>query len=264
MRRAIAIIMLFLPLSLYAAVLPGYDFTFFKTITDSLMAADSEKLGIDLTGYGFIGSTITSGIYLRFGIQSPYTTIWSLFKNGKTDSQEEIDIPISGEITPEDADRSKSNEYRLSLTLGPAFRHMISDEAIWYMGLGVSASIHHTLLFADSERTEKTTDTKLGIDFDMGFRLDAQKKNTTIRIGVQGSMNLIKLENMQETYRNEKVHDSTSLVANMFLPDGRRENGVFQGYISLGHTYKQRGKGIRYRYIITGPELFSGKTELMQ
>ena len=84
--------MLFLPLSLYAAVLPGYDFTFFKTITDSLMAADSEKLGIDLTGYGFIGSTITSGIYLRFGIQSPYTTIWSLFKNGKTDSQEEIDI----------------------------------------------------------------------------------------------------------------------------------------------------------------------------
>ncbi len=63
---------------LYADIFPTYDFTFYRTIEDSVAIANSEKFGVDYTGYGFIGRTSNSGLYLRFGVQTPYQTIFNI------------------------------------------------------------------------------------------------------------------------------------------------------------------------------------------
>ena len=79
-RKIIIVFMLIAMPLLYAApVFPGYDITFFRTITDSLMVNDDKRFGIDYTGYGFIGEEMRTGIYLRIGIQAPYSSLSAIF-----------------------------------------------------------------------------------------------------------------------------------------------------------------------------------------
>ena len=38
------------------SILATYDFTFYKTVSESLQIANKEKIGFDYTGFGFLGS----------------------------------------------------------------------------------------------------------------------------------------------------------------------------------------------------------------
>ena len=61
--------------TLFASPFPSYDFTFYGTSDETLSSFTKENVGIDITGYGFIGTTSEMGIYLRFGIQTPVLTL---------------------------------------------------------------------------------------------------------------------------------------------------------------------------------------------
>ena len=53
----------------------SYDFTIYKTADNSVMGVKGDKLGLDLTGYGFVGTNNNNGIYFRIGLQTPFDTI---------------------------------------------------------------------------------------------------------------------------------------------------------------------------------------------
>ncbi len=61
-----------------AAIFPAYDFTFYKTSDETLTSFNKNNIGIDVTGYGFVGTESTRGIYLRIGIQTPFSTLIKL------------------------------------------------------------------------------------------------------------------------------------------------------------------------------------------
>ncbi len=65
-------------LALFAGDFPRYDFTFYNTSDETLTAFNSDDVGIDVTGYGFIGTESERGIYLRIGMQTPLATLVKL------------------------------------------------------------------------------------------------------------------------------------------------------------------------------------------
>ena len=60
------------------SVFSNYDFTFYRTVSESLAISDSSTIGFDYTGFGFVGTRNTSGLFLRIGIQLPYTTLTNI------------------------------------------------------------------------------------------------------------------------------------------------------------------------------------------
>ena len=88
-----AIAFLILSASLPAEpMFPGYDITFFRTITDSLMVNDDKRFGIDYTGYGFVGEEMTTGVYMRIGLQAPYSSLSALFEDEEEESEIEAKL----------------------------------------------------------------------------------------------------------------------------------------------------------------------------
>ena len=63
----------------------AYDLTIYKTADNSVMGVKEDKLGLDMTGYMFLGEGTKEGLYFRIGIQTPSLDI-SLFL--KRDSQQ--------------------------------------------------------------------------------------------------------------------------------------------------------------------------------
>ncbi len=89
-------LLLFLSAALLGASvfpLPSYDFTFYTTADETLTSFTKENVGIDITGYGFVGSSSARGIYIRIGIQTPFDTLLkikdSLFKETKNTQTKE-------------------------------------------------------------------------------------------------------------------------------------------------------------------------------
>ena len=75
------ILLIYFPLSSKAS---SYDLTIYKTADNSVMGVKEDKLGLDITGYMFIGEGSTEGLYFRVGVQTPFDTILgylNLFKN---------------------------------------------------------------------------------------------------------------------------------------------------------------------------------------
>ena len=75
------ILLIYFPLSSKAS---SYDLTIYKTADNSVMGVKEDKLGLDITGYMFIGEDSTEGLYFRVGVQTPFDTILgylNLFKN---------------------------------------------------------------------------------------------------------------------------------------------------------------------------------------
>ena len=98
MRKKLVILslsLLFLLFSLEANDSP-YDLTIYPTADNSVMGVLGDKLGLDMTGYMFIGEGTERGLYFRVGVQTPFDTILgylNLFNNeistqDKTDSKE--------------------------------------------------------------------------------------------------------------------------------------------------------------------------------
>lgn len=91
----------------YALSFPAYDFTFFKTTDETLTSFNRNNVGIDITGYGFVGKEASSGIYLRIGIQTPLKTLiqmkdellTDLFSSGDT-SKTDTSLPGTDDTLP--------------------------------------------------------------------------------------------------------------------------------------------------------------------
>ncbi len=339
----LSLILIFIALNVGASTFGEYDFTFYKTIDDSVAIMNDERFGFDYTGYGFIGSSMTSGIYIRMGIQTPYTTLLSLFEKSDSDSKDQeakpddkpqdntIQIPSTGNdsvskpnvdslveqntksdfsFTPQqtptlgtetgkdqnstESDKTQNTipvpdtslgqnkdqtstpdvennpaveeikarqdrEFIFSLTIGPAFRHFISDRVMWYMGLGIT-SIAKNVTSSDtvSNGTIATLEIKLGTDMDTGFRIDLGKKNTSLRIGVHMTTDLLTYSSSSLSGgKLEKPIFSNSLSANVFTPIGEKSATDITGYIGLGHVFKPSDV-IRYRYSNSTPILGGG------
>ena len=76
---------------LHSAIFPGYDFTFFETVSsDSLSSKEEDNVGLDYTGYGFIGGEMRTGIYMRLGFQAPYSSLIAMFTDFHQDTEEDI------------------------------------------------------------------------------------------------------------------------------------------------------------------------------
>ena len=247
-RKIMAIAFLLLAASLPAEpMFPGYDITFFRTITDSLMVNDDKRFGIDYTGYGFVGEEMTTGVYMRIGLQAPYSSLSALFED-----EEESEIE-AGEPSPESVKTMLETSFSASVSIGPAFRHIIGDDMIWYMGAGFLISADYSNIEQKGSSVSTYLEMDLGMDLDMGFRINLAK-HTTLRIGIHSIAPLFILQFDSMSYIGEDERQSSlsaNLIPNMFLPADKREGFATEGYISLGHTYRSRSSERTYRYRVS-------------
>ncbi len=256
----------FLISSLGASIFSGYDFTFFKSVSNSIAVMDSEKVGLDYTGYGFLGD-MTSGIFLRLGLQSPYTTLLAAFDSLKGNESIDTDIQPAplGTLT-ELGDSSNEREFTVLFAFGPAFRRFVSKTLSWYLGFGIKIEQDITEIsnsVSTANRT-KIIENFVATDIDMGFRLTAEE-HSTLRIGIYLTRPLFILTETK-SISNTPGADKDSqfkFQQNIFTPKGSEIQWDVQGYISLGHTYASFLKPEKYRYVITSNELFTGTIEKM-
>ena len=273
----LAILLILMPICLSAALFPDYDFTFFKSIEDTLAVLNNERFGFDYSGYGFIGENMTSGIYIRIGVQMPYSIFFSSSSNenkeqeGKKDA-DEIIAPSSDAISEQTSDdivkanvtldedikdqtnngadgkvaKIKNYDYKFAISIGPSFRRFIGNQALWYMGIGLTATTEGKTTGSGSVSTS-SLDVRISSEFDIGFRIDASKKNTSPGIGVYGSLDLISFSSVS-TVSQESSSTEMALKADIFTPLGEKSAFSAVGYISLGHTFKNTKDDIRYRY----------------
>ncbi len=249
-------LLLLLPL-LPAADILGYDITFSKTINDSLMVIDSEKFGIDYTGYGYIGSS-TMGLYMRAGLQAPFSSLEMLFENSR-------ELPASW--ATDDTEKIKNmleTFFRFSAAAGPAFRSILSDKLVWYMGLGLSGRLDYANRNGNLIAAVSYFDIDIGTSFDIGFRFDIEEK-TTIKIGMSIEAPIFSINFM--TYASgdggRELLAKPSMIPYLFLPEEMHRNTKALGYISLGHTFRQDRVDTVYRYTITSDETGKGKLEII-
>ena len=273
----LAILLFLIPLCLPAALFPDYDFTFFKSIEDTLAVLNNERFGFDYSGYGFVGENMTSGIYIRIGVQMPYSIFFSSSSNenkdteGKKDNDETIAPPsdtileqtsdeaITANVALEEDIKDQTNsgadgkvakiktyDYKFAISLGPSFRRFIGNQALWYMGIGLTATTEGRTTGSGSVSTS-SLDVRISSEFDIGFRIDASKKNTSLRIGVYGSLDLISFSSVS-TVSQESSSTEMALKADIFTPLGEKSAFSAVGYISLGHTFKNTKDDVRYIY----------------
>lgn len=261
-----------------------YDFTFYETVSDSIAVMNEEKLGLDYTGYGFIGQTMTTGIYIRFGLQAPFTTLLSLFEkdsSSETESEDQEDVlePVEPDenaqasqvlkeiaktqtedepTTDKEIQEKEEKQFTLSFTVGPAFRHFISETVMWYMGIGLTGTIQNTTTSDPSTNAfVSNLMLRMGTDLDMGFRVDLAK-NSSFRIGVNMTTDILTYTSTSTSGgKTEKSKTEQSLVANIFTPIGSKSSTDVTGYISLGHVFKPSEEK-RYRYSNTTRKLGGG------
>ncbi len=135
-------------LALYAGDFPKYDFTFYRTSDETLTAFNSDDLGIDVTGYGFIGTESERGIYLRIGIQTPLSTLIKL----------RDDFFSSG--TETETTTTENNSYTLPIETTPS--PVTTEPSI--APIEETFNVIPTLTPVTEETVEETTSTPIEID----------------------------------------------------------------------------------------------------
>ena len=249
--------MLLMLTQLSAADILGYDITFSKTINDSLMVIDSEKFGIDYTGYGYLGHSRT-GLYMRFGFQAPFSSLELLLDGSRE---------IPGEWAGEDTEKIRNmleTSFRISAAAGPAFRSYLSDRMLWYMGLGISGSLDYANRAGEIIAAVSYFDIDIGMSFDMGFRFELEE-HTTIKIGLSIESLIFSVNFL--TYASgdggNELLSKPSMIPYLFLPDEMKANTKALGYISLGHTFRSGYSDTVYRYSTVSPDTGNGKLEII-
>ena len=179
------------------SVFSNYDFTFYRTVSESLAISDSSTIGFDYTGFGFVGTRNTSGLFLRIGIQLPYTTLTNIVEGisggGSTGiDEDEGEEPGEGlEISTGSSGDSSQMEYRLTFVLGPGIRYVFSPFFDFYAGIGPKLEEHiMSTSYSHSSRSESTYNTSLALDMDIGFKFNLEK-NTSCRIGVYSTFEIL-------------------------------------------------------------------------
>lgn len=293
----LAAVMAMFTLQLSAGIFSGYDFSYNSTGTsDSLFAFQSDRFGLDYTGYGYLGD-MTSGLYLRLGFQVPFATFQTLFAGD--DKPQTAPPPasapsggaIDGSITSgsgssalqeEIPDVPRFTTFQVLISLGPSFRKFVSPDLSWYMGLGITLNqIRSNTRNRDGETLK--LDNNVSLDLDFGYRV-ALHEHMTMRIGAYVTRPLFRLgvttflgkdegeiekgedgdryvELKDEDDRSGKpVYDFQQTI---FTPIGQKSGVNFSGYIALGYTYASFQTENQYRYTITSPEYGTGTYELM-
>ena len=293
----LAVVMAMFTLGLSAGIFSGYDFSYNSTGTsDSLFAFQSDKFGLDYTGYGYLGD-MTSGLYLRLGFQVPFATFQTLFAG---DDKPQTAPPPSpgpsggandGSITSgsgnnvlqeEIPDVPRFTTFQVLASIGPSFRKFVSPDLSWYMGLGITLNqIRSNTSNRDGETLK--LDNNVSLDIDFGYRV-ALHEHMTMRIGAFVTRPLFRLGvttflgkdegeidkgDGADQYVEQKVDDDMSgkpvydFQQTIFTPIGQKSGVNFSGYIALGYTYASFQTENQYRYTITSPEYGTGIYELM-
>ncbi len=284
--------LILLGISLGAAVLPSYDFTFYATADETLTTFSKENVGIDVTGYGFVGKTAQRGIYIRIGIQTPFETLVklkdSLFSalNGRNSGGKKDDgttiitsqasVPSFDGVdsshiemeTQSSADDTKSvkkkdaidpTEWKFLLTLGPAWRNMMDSNAMVYAGLGLSVSTDYINDFTyENGDYYSSFFAVLGADMDAGFRIGLTGSSTTIRIGVHFMTNLIGYSSLK-VYNKDRIVISTenSIYGYIAGRKGVAYATTGRGYIRLAKTINEK-INVKYNYSNTTSRIGGG------
>ena len=250
-RIALLAILILIPLALMANdTLKGYDFTFYKTVSESLGIANKEKFGFDYTGFGFLGEKSTSGVFVRFGLQTPYLSIISLVKPLETTKSVELDDGILSEVTI----KERISDITLSFVLGSAKRYIFDQRLDFYLGYGFNIK---SRLYSNSN-----IETKLELEsseFTISFDIDAGvkfllKKNHSIRIGVYATYSLFGYYGYSMLYIIEDQSLRTYSNQAIFLFAKSEFNPIplkFTGYISMGTTFTNKQFVKRYKYSIS-------------
>lgn len=246
------------------SVFSNYDFTFYRTVSESLAISDSSTIGFDYTGFGFVGTRNTSGLFLRIGIQLPYTTLTNIVEGisggGSTGMDEdEGEEPGEGlEISTGSSGDSSQMEYRLTFVLGPGIRYVFSPFFDFYAGIGPKLEEHiMSTSYSHSSRSESTYNTSLALDMDIGFKFNLEK-NTSCRIGVYSTFEILSytyskiVDGAQEAFTTSNIHLNA-------IATGQTRNPLSAvGYISVGKTFNSELRGYVYRYETTSPVLGQG------
>lgn len=246
------------------SVFSNYDFTFYRTVSESLAISDSSTIGFDYTGFGFVGTRNTSGLFLRIGIQLPYTTLTNIVEGisgGGTSGMDEDEGEEPGEgleISTGSSGDSSQMEYRLTFVLGPGIRYVFSPFFDFYAGIGPKLEEHiMSTSYSHSSRSESTYNTSLALDMDIGFKFNLEK-NTSCRIGVYSTFEILSytyskiVDGAQEAFTTSNIHLNA-------IATGQTRNPLSAvGYISVGKTFNSELKGYVYRYETTSPVLGQG------
>lgn len=246
------------------SVFSNYDFTFYRTVSESLAISDSSTIGFDYTGFGFVGTRNTSGLFLRIGIQLPYTTLTNIVEGisgDGTSGMDEDEGEEAGdglEISTGSSGDSSQMEYRLTFVLGPGIRYVFSPFFDFYAGIGPKLEEHiMSTSYSHSSRSESTYNTSLALDMDIGFKFNLEK-NTSCRIGVYSTFEILSytyskiVDGAQEAFTTSNIHLNA-------IATGQTRNPLSAvGYISVGKTFNSELRGYVYRYETTSPVLGQG------
>lgn len=246
------------------SVFSNYDFTFYRTVSESLAISDSSTIGFDYTGFGFVGTRNTSGLFLRIGIQMPYTTLTNIVEGisgDGTSGMDEDEGEEAGdglEISTGSSGDSSQMEYRLTFVLGPGIRYVFSPFFDFYAGIGPKLEEHiMSTSYSHSSRSESTYNTSLALDMDIGFKFNLEK-NTSCRIGVYSTFEILSytyskiVDGAQEAFTTSNIHLNA-------IATGQTRNPLSAvGYISVGKTFNSELRGYVYRYETTSPVLGQG------
>lgn len=255
-----------------AGIFNGYDFSFFASVSNSITSFDNEKVGVDYTGYGYLGD-MTTGLFTRIGFQVPYATVMTLLDGEEGPSEGAVSPGLPGD-TPVDNAKKELN-YRILYALGPSFRFMVSPTLSWYMGLGFKVDQGRNIV-EDMVGKTSITDSFVGIDFDIGFRLQIME-HTALRIGVYAEQSLFKLtsttflNNLSDGVDDEKRMQEAeekwpkySFEQYIFTdPTQEVDYNDVVGYFALSYIYTSYNDEKVYRYRITGPDMKQGSLELV-
>ena len=200
------VVMAMFSMGVSAGIFSGYDFSYSSTgSSDSLFAFQSDKFGLDYTGYGYLGD-MTSGLYLRLGFQVPFATFQTLFAGD--DKPQTAPPPASqpsggandGSITSGSGNNALQEEipdvprfttFQVLASVGPSFRKFVSPDLSWYMGLGVTLNQIRSNTRNREGETQKL-DNNVSLDLDFGYRV-ALHEHMTMRIGAYVTRPLFRL-----------------------------------------------------------------------
>lgn len=263
------VLVIFSPL--YGGIFGGYDFSFFSSISNSLSSFDSDKVGVDYTGYGYLGD-MTSGIFLRLGFQVPFSTVRQILDRSGDSSQsmDSAGVVVPGSAESSDSMPGKSEiSYRILFAVGPSFRKFVSPELSWYMGIGLMLDQDRNTITEASVGTE-VVKSNVGLDVDMGYRISVQD-HATLRIGVYLSRLLFRLtattvlskpgsSQVEDPSIGKPTYDFSQTI---FTPRDSENLTDISGYITLGYTFASFQTETRYRYVISSPSYGTGEKEVM-
>ena len=231
----------------------NYDFTFYKTVSESLAIQDSSSLGLDYTGFGFIGESRTNGLFVRLGFQVPYSTLENVLY-GEDATLDDDDFTLT---TGQDADVFE-NEYRFTVLLGPALRYVWSASFDAYAGIGLKLEEDISMLASGRGGwSNNSYSTYLALDFDIGFKFNLEQ-NTSCRIGIYGTFELMSYTYSTTSINGDIQSDTDNVHLNIIASGNSRSPLEAVGYISLGKTFSSAMRPVYYRYETTSPVLGQG------